>query len=144
MSCSYTTPTTVAPAAEITYLQDYIAYNSITAMQHSSGVFYSIHSQGTGSHPSVCSNITVKYVGSILGGGVFDSNLSVTGVKFVLGSLIKGWQTVLPALQAGGSVSLYIPPSLGYGETPVTDHNQNVIIPAHSYLQFNIDLLDVQ
>lgn len=144
MQCTYTAPDNVATAAEITYLQNYITANSITATQHTSGVFYTITQPGTGSLPNVCSNITVKYTGSILGWGVFDSNTSVTGVKFVLGSLILGWQTVLPILKTGGSITLYIPPSLGYGPNEIRDSNGNVIIPANAYLKFNIDLLDAQ
>lgn len=144
MQCSYTAPGNVATVAEISYLQNYITANSIPATQHASGVYYTITNPGTGSLPNVCSNITVKYTGSILGGGMFDSNTSVTGVKFVLGSLILGWQQVLPILSSGGSITLYIPPSLGYGSTEIRDNNGNVLIPANSYLKFDIDLLDVQ
>ena len=143
-ACSYIAPTDVAPASEINYLQNYITTNSITAIQHPSGVFYTLTQQGTGSMPTVCSNITVKYVGSLLGGGVFDSNTSVTGAKFVLGSLILAWQRVLPMLKTGGSITLYIPPSLGYGAHEIKDNQGNVIIPANSYLKFTIELLDVQ
>lgn len=144
VQCSYTAPANVATSAEISYLQNYMTTNNITAVQHPSGVFYTLTLQGTGSMPTVCSNITVKYVGSLLGGSVFDSNTSVTGVKFILGSLILGWQRVLPILKTGGSITLYIPPSLGYGSIAITDNQGNVIIPANSYLKFDIDLLDVQ
>ena len=144
VTCSYTAPTTSATAAEVNYLQNYITTNNISAIQHQSGVFYAITNAGTGSLPTVCSNITVKYTGRILGGNVFDSNTSVTGVKFVLGGLIVGWQRVLPLLKTGGSITLYIPPSLGYGSNVIRDNYGNTIIPADSYLKFDIDLLDVQ
>ena len=144
MTCSYTAPSNTATAAEITNLQNYLTANSITAIQHQSGVFYIVTNPGTGSIPNVCSNITVKYIGKLLGGGVFDSNTTVTGVKFVLGQLILGWQRVLPVLKTGGSITLYIPPSLGYGPNEIRDTQGNLIIPANSYLEFSIDLLDVQ
>lgn len=144
MQCAYSAPGSVATTAEISYLQNYITTNNINAIQHASGVFYTIVNPGMGSSPTVCSNITVKYVGNILGGGVFDSNTSVTGVKFELGRLILGWQRVLPILKTGGSITLYIPPSLGYGSTAINDNNGNILIPANSYLKFDIELLDVQ
>lgn len=141
--CSYTTPTAVATSSEISFLQNYITANNISAIQHPSGVFYTMNNPGTGSAPTVCSNVTVKYTGRILGGSVFDSNTSSTGVRFVLGDLILGWQRVLPLLKERGSITLYIPPSLGYGAGPITNSAGVVIIPANSYLQFDIELLDV-
>ena len=142
-SCSYTSSTAVAPSAEIAFLQNYITTNNITAVQHPSGVFYTLNNAGTGSTPGVCSNITVKYTGRLLGGAVFDSNTSNTGVRFVLGDLILGWQRVLPLLKGGGTITLYIPPSLGYGANPIANNAGVVIIPGNSYLQFDIELLDV-
>jgi FKBP-type peptidyl-prolyl cis-trans isomerase FkpA len=142
--CAYAPPANIATSAEISYLQNYVTTNSIMATQHPSGVFYTVTHAGTGSIPTVCSNITVKYTGSVLGGNVFDSQTSANGVKFVLGSVILGWQTVLPVLNTGGSITLYIPPSLAYGATPVYDQYGHVVIPANSYLKFEIELLDVQ
>jgi FKBP-type peptidyl-prolyl cis-trans isomerase FkpA len=144
IQCAFTPPATIATSAEISYLQNYFTTNNIQAIQHPSGVFYTITNQGTGASPTVCSNITVKYTGSLLGGAVFDSNTSVTGAKFALGSLIKGWQWVLPILKTGGTITLYIPPSLGYGSNPVRDNSGNIVIPGNSYLKFDIELLDVQ
>lgn len=141
-SCTYTTSTAVATSAEISYLQNHVTTSSLTAVPHNSGVFYNVTNAGTGSTPGVCSNITVKYTGRILGGNVFDSNTSSTGVRFVLGDLILGWQRVLPLLKEGGTITLYIPPSLGYGPNPISSYG-TVIIPANSYLQFDIELLDV-
>jgi FKBP-type peptidyl-prolyl cis-trans isomerase FkpA len=142
--CTYTESTNVATAAEISYLGNYLTTNSITASQHSSGIFYNTTNQGTGTVPGVCSTITLKYTGSLLNGTVFDSYTGAAGISFVLGELIPGWQKGLPLIKAGGSITLYIPPSLGYGAVDVRDQNGNVVIPANSYLKFTIDLLDVQ
>lgn len=143
--CTYSEPAITAPANEVAYLQNYVSANSIPATQHPSGVFYTIQNPGSGAAPSVCSNITVNYTGALLpGGNVFDSNTSPSGVSFVLGQLIAGWQKVLPLLRIGGSMTMYIPPTLGYGAYDRTDGNGNVIIPANSYLRFTVDLLDVQ
>ncbi len=114
-------------------------------IEHASGVFYTITTQGTGTKPDICSNITVKYSGSLIPSGtVFDATQpSSAGVNFALGGLIVGWQQVLPLLNAGGKITLYIPPSLGYGQNNVRDQNQNIVIPGNSYLKFEIELLNV-
>lgn len=143
-NCTFTESGKVATAAEISYLYNYLTTNSITASQHSSGVFYTITNAGARANPLICSNITVQYVGSLLNGTVFDSYTGSGGKTFVLGELIPGWQKGLPLIKAGGSITLYIPPSLGYESKDVRDSNGNIVIPANSYLKFTIDLIDVQ
>lgn len=143
--CAYTDSATSASTAERTYIQDYLTSNSITAQEHASGVFYSIANPGTGNNPSICSNITVRYTGTLIPTGTqFDASTGTTGVNFALGQLIVGWQKVLPILKSGGVITLYIPPSLGYGQQNVRDGAGNIVIPGNSYLKFSIELLNVQ
>ena len=87
--------------------------------------------------PTVCNRVTVRYSGRLTSGAVFDSNL--TGISFTLGQLIVGWQKGIPLIRPGGKITLYVPPSLGYGAAgaPPT-------IPANAYLIFDIDLVAVQ
>lgn len=144
--CGYSESNFTATASEITNIQTYLNNNSITATQHSSGIFYSIGTPGAGGVGStVCSNVRVNYSGSFMNNGVvFDSNSAPAGVSFILGQLIVGWQKGLPLIGTGGTITLYIPPSLGYGTQDRLDNNGNVVIPANSYLVFQISLLDVQ
>ena len=128
--------TGVPTAAEISSLQAYITANNITATQHSGGFFYRIVAQGSGATPTLASNVTVKYTGTLTNGNIFDQN--TTGVTFTLSQLILGWQRGLPLIQKGGSIILYLPPSLAYGCQQVGS------IPAGSNLIFSIDLVDVQ
>ena len=128
--------TGVPTAAEISSLQNYITSNNITATQHSGGFFYRIVAQGSGATPNLTSRITVKYTGTLTNGSVFDQN--TTGVTFTLSQLILGWQRGLPLIQKGGSIILYLPPSLAYG------CQQAGSIPPGSNLIFSIDLVDVQ
>ena len=144
-NCGYTDVNASASASEITTLQNYITANSISATQHSSGLFYTIDEAGTGNTASVCSNITVNYTGTLISSGtVFFFFFSTSGINFVLGQLIVGWQKGLPLIKAGGKITLYVPPSLGYGAFDKTDGNGNVVIPGNSYLKFSISLLYVQ
>ncbi len=140
--CPYQDQNYIAPASEVTALQSWINTNAPGATQHSSGVFYVIASPGSGGTPSVCSSVTVKYTGSLLNGTVFDSNS--TGFSSMLGQLIPGWQKGLPLIKAGGSITLYIPPSLGYGSQDIRNSGGAIVIPGNSYLKFTIDLTAVQ
>ena len=65
---------------------------------------------------------------------MFDSG---NNVQFNLSGLIIGWQEGIPLIAPGGSITLYLPPSLAYGSTAVGS------IPANSILVFTIDLLAV-
>ena len=128
-SCGFSDTNASASAAEVTFIQNYLAANSITAIQHTSGIFYSVEDPGTTNKASICSNITVNYTGWLMSNGnVFDSNNSGAGVSFVLGQLIVGWQKGLPLINNGGKITLYIPPSLGYGIYDRTDNNGNNLI----------------
>lgn len=140
-TCTYQTSTLVAPASEVTYLQNYLSARSIVAQKDSSGIFYSIDSVGKGLvTPGVCSYIGVTYNGKLLladnSNPTFDSNTA--GVGFYLGGTIVGWQKGIPLIKAGGSITLYIPPSLAYGTSG------NGSIPPNSYLKFSVQLLGVQ
>lgn len=139
--CTYTSPNVVAPPGEIDSLQRWLAANSIDAVQHSSGIFYKITEDGSGATPDVCNTIFVKYSGTFLSGGLFDAN--IYGTTFLLGQLVTGWQIGLPLIKAGGSITLYVPPSLAYGNRDIRDENNSIRIPANSYLIFKIQLVQV-
>jgi FKBP-type peptidyl-prolyl cis-trans isomerase FkpA len=128
--------TGVPTAAEVASLQAYITSNNITATQHPDGFFYRIITQGTGATPTLASTVTFKYTGTLTNGAVFDQ--STTGVTFVLSQLILGFRRGMPLIQKGGSIMLYLPPSLGYG------CNATGGIPPGSNLIFSVDLIDVQ
>jgi FKBP-type peptidyl-prolyl cis-trans isomerase FkpA len=122
------------PSAEILLLEDYLTKNNITATKDDRGFYYIINQQGTGDMPSVCSRVMVSYKGTLTDGVVFDEKKNI---DFQLTSLIKGWQAGIPLLKKGGSITLFIPPSLGYGDKAQSK------IPANSMLIFNIDLVKV-
>ena len=140
--CPFTDSNVVAPASEVTAVQNYLSANAITnTTQHPAGFFYHIKSSGSSPNPSVCSLVNTGYVGKFTNGNVFDQQTSFT---YQLSSLIEGWKKGLPLIGKGGSITLYIPPSLGYGAVDVRDGQGQVVIPANSILIFDIDLIDVQ
>jgi FKBP-type peptidyl-prolyl cis-trans isomerase FkpA len=133
--CPYTESTLVAPASEIADVQTFINTYHPAAIQHPSGLFYEILAPGAGASPTVCSTITVRYSGYLTSGVKFDENLS--GATFIMGQLIVGWQKGLALIKKGGSMNLYVPPSLGYGSHQVGS------VPANSILIFVITLDNV-
>jgi len=139
-TCQLSLSKAVAPPAEIASVQNYLSAKSITATQHTSGLYYVINNPGANITPTACSAVTVKYVGRLTNGSTFeDSNTSnPNGITFTLGQLISGWQIGIPLVQKGGSITLYIPPSLGYGASASGP------IPANSILIFTIELVNVQ
>lgn len=129
------TVTTSVPAGEVSNLRAYIQSNSISASEDSRGFFYTISDAGSNSKPSTCSSVTVNYIGKFTTGITFDQNNNVT---FPLSQLILGWQEGIPLIGTGGKITLYLPPSLGYGSKTVGS------IPANSNLVFTIDLIAIQ
>ncbi len=139
-SCTYTASGIVVPASEMASLQAYVATRPGTPILNSGGFYYEITAASTGSvTPQICSGVSVKYAGYLTNGFKFTSAAEeTTGATYTLGQLIPGWQRGIPLIKAGGAITLYLPPSLGYGSSAVGS------IPANSILIFTIQLTAVQ
>lgn len=136
--CNYNPCEIVAPASEITQLETYLASASITATKHCSGMYYTIVDPGSGAVPTICSTVSVKYKGQLTNGTIFDQ--TTTPVSFQLGGLIESWKKGIPLIKSGGTIRIYCPPSLGYGNNAIKDGSGNVVIPANSILIFEVEL----
>lgn len=143
--CTATESTQVATSTEIDSLQRYLNDHNITASQHESGVFYHMDSTGTGlKAPGVCSSIAVRYRGYLLGNTVpFDQYIDSGGVVMTLENTVAAWQRTLPLMRAGGGMTIYLPPSMGYGSVDKKNPDGDIIVPKNSYTKFSIELLDV-
>ncbi len=140
--CTQLAPTTIAPAAEKAYIENYLAANSITNAAEKNGMYYVISTQGTGTSPNLCSNMSIDYVGKFMltttDGAQFDNSQPGQPATLQLSNVISGWQLILPLIKSGGSATLYIPPSLAYGAAGRGS------IPGNAYLKFQITLRAVQ
>ncbi|MDQ6815283.1 MAG: FKBP-type peptidyl-prolyl cis-trans isomerase [Bacteroidota bacterium] len=125
------TVNTTAPASEVANLKAYLDASNITATADSRGFFYTIKAAGSSSKPTLCQSVNVSYVGKLTNGQTFDSNANAT---FGLSGLITGWQEGIPLIGSGGSIVLYLPPSLAYGS------GGSGPIPGNANLIFTIDL----
>ena len=102
-----------------------------------SGLQYKVIKEGTGKNPKPDSMVSVTYTGKLTDGTVFDSNADAKEpMAFPLPVMIKGWQEALPMMKEGAEYTLYIPPELGYGDTPPP----NSKIPKNAVLIFDVKL----
>ena len=137
ISCSKDTKTvTDYTAKNEQEIKDYLAKNNLTAQRSTSGLYYIINEQGTGTQPTAASNVTVAYKGYFTNGNVFDQS-KAEGISFELNQVIKGWTEGIPYFKTGGSGVLLIPSHLGYGST------NNGPIPGGSVLIFDVKLISV-
>ncbi|MBS1487583.1 MAG: FKBP-type peptidyl-prolyl cis-trans isomerase [Bacteroidetes bacterium] len=94
-------------------INTYIKNNSIAAMTDVSGIRYTLSGAGSGSVPSLTSNVTIDYTAKILStGNVVDQGNSV---NLNVSNLIIGMQIALLKMNEGTTCNLYVPSSLAYG-----------------------------
>jgi FKBP-type peptidyl-prolyl cis-trans isomerase FkpA len=127
--------TAVAPPAEVEALRSYLTSNAIVATEDYRGFFYVIGEGGTGENPTTCDDITVNYTGELTDGTEFDG---ADNIIFPLSNLIIGWQAGLPLIKPGGKITLYLPPSMGYGAAGGGP------VPPNSITIFDIDLIKAE
>ncbi len=82
-----------------------------------SGLYYIINNPGAETKIAVDDDLYVHYKGTLPDGTEFDST-SEDGpsANFSLKGVIEGWKEGLQLIGDGGSIKLYIPSALGYGE----------------------------
>jgi FKBP-type peptidyl-prolyl cis-trans isomerase FkpA len=142
--CNYPDSPTIAPDSQVQKVKAYLDSNGIIAQKNPSGFYYSIHSQGTGGFvTNLCSVVTVNYKGKLTNGSIFDSTTTNNPAAFALGRFIVGWQKGIPLINNGGSITLYIPPSLGYQAQDIRDNQGHIVIPGNSILIFDIEVLNI-
>ena len=110
---------------------------------------------GTGTAVVSGKTVTVRYTGwlydgtrSNFKGAKFDDNQTATSpLSTTVGGTdtIPGFNTGIIGMQVGGTRTVIIPPSLGYGATAQAGNTTyGVAIPANSTLVFDITLISIQ
>lgn len=114
----------------------YLQENDLEAQKSDTGLYYVINEPGTGTQPTVSSDVTVAYKGYYLNEEVFDES-DANGISFNLQQVIKGWTEGITYFKEGGNGLLLVPAHLGYGS--FDDRG----IPGGSVLIFEVDLISV-
>nr|VWO98353.1 Zn(2)-C6 fungal-type domain-containing protein [Ganoderma boninense] len=104
------------------------------------GVVVVDHKVGTGPPAKSGNTVSMRYVGKLQNGKIFDQNVKGTPFKFRLGKgkVIKGWDVGVAGMQVGGERLLTIPAPMGYGSQALSG------IPANSTLTFEVKLLEIK
>ena len=103
-----------------------------------SGLQYKIIEAGSDVKPEPQDTVWVKYKGTLIDGNVFDETPEdADPVRFTLNSVVAGWTEGLQLVGEGGSIELFVPAPLAYGEQgrPGIDPNSTLI--------FSVDLVKV-
>ena len=111
--------------------------------QTASGIRYIIQRQGSGDKPASGKTVRVNYEGRLLSGTVFDdSSLRGRPLEFQVGTgrVIQGWDETVLDMRPGEKRLVIIPPELAYGDQAVG----NGVIPANSFLIFEMELVSIQ
>ncbi|KAA1472844.1 hypothetical protein DENSPDRAFT_930576 [Dentipellis sp. KUC8613] len=112
---------------------------------------------GTGPQAKRGQTVSMRYIGKLQNGKVFDSNTKGKPFTFKLGkgevikgttfnlfddkyliTILQGWDEGIQGMQAGGERLLVIPPKLGYGSS------KSGPIPPNSTLTFECKLVDLK
>lgn len=102
-----------------------------------SGLQYKVIEEGSGTGPTLTATVLVNYTLTDLDGNVIDSS-NGTPISFPLGSVIKGFAEALTCMKAGGRITAWIHPDLGYGK------NGGGSIGPQTLLVFDIELISFQ
>lgn len=125
----------VAKAAE--FLQNNKQVEGV--IETASGLQYQVLTVGQGEvNPKANSKVKVHYHGTLLDGTVFDSSVERNEpISFGLNQVIKGWTEGLQLMVVGEKTRLFIPATLGYGNSTTGK------IPAGALLIFDVELLAI-
>lgn len=134
-------------------IKKYIDDNKLNVTKTDSGLYYTITKPGNGPVPAIGDTVVVNYVGKMLNGKVFDSNIKAEAVKGKLPSMprayepirfpvgqkrvIAGWDQGLALLNKGAKATFVIPSKLAYGE------QGNGPIAPFTPLVFEVELVDI-
>ena len=114
-------------------------YGSFEKLEN--GIRYKILKTGNGNKIGQKANVTVKYKGYLLDDTVFDDSDYHEPLSFVTagGQMIQGFDLMCQDMCLNEKRTIVLPPEYGYGSRSIGD-----IIPANSYLVFDIEVIQVK
>lgn len=117
-------------------IQNYFLLNQITNVtKDPSGLYYHIDTLGTGAHPTSSSSVVINYTTDLLDDSQVESQPSY---YFQLSNIdIEAWRIGIPFIAKGGTITLYVPSGLAFGNTGSPDGKiaSNTCVIYHITLQ---------
>lgn len=112
----------------------------------STGLRYIDSAAGTGNGVAWCKTVAVHYTGYLLNGTKFDSSRDLGRALIFtpgVGTLIDGFEQGVIGMASCARRRLIIPDSLGFGADTVRNANGDVIVPPHSTVVFDVEVLEI-
>ncbi|KAF9012431.1 hypothetical protein BDQ17DRAFT_1419824 [Cyathus striatus] len=105
------------------------------------GVKFKDAKVGSGPTAKKGNTVSMRYIGKLTNGKVFDSNTKGKPFTFQLGKgeVIKGWDVGIAGMQVGSERKLTIPPNMGYGK-----RGAGKDIPPNATLIFEVKLIEIK
>lgn len=139
---------------DVAAIAQYLEENNIEAQTTETGLSYVITEEGEGEKATNGSLVRVNYIGNVLNGPYFDTNIEEMAkekgmhaegreyqpFEFRLGTggVIKGWDEGIALLNKGAKATLYIPSGMAYGP-----RQRSATILANSILVFDVELVEI-
>lgn len=133
----------------------YLGENNIQTEQTESGLRYVITEEGSGETPEAGQTVKVNYVGKLLTGEVFDTNIESVAKEnnvyteqrpyepmefaYSTGAMIPGFDEGVGYIKEGGKAQIFIPSSLAYGP-----RGSGALIKPNTVIMFEVELVDVE
>ncbi len=119
-------------------ISEYLTANKLVITDTLSGVFVSVVNEGSKEKPQIATtkSITFKVIGEYLDGTIFDNNNSELATTINMGVMLEGLRIGITKFGRGGSGTIIVPPSLGFGSNPPRG------VRANATLAFKIELID--
>lgn len=107
----------------------------------SSGLQYTVVSEGSGKSPAASDTVEVHYRGTLIDGTEFDSSYKRgQTISFPLNRVIAGWTEGVQLMKEGAHYRFFIPYQLAYGERGTPGGP----IPPYAALIFDVELIAVK
>ena len=104
-----------------------------------SGLQYSIITEGTGEKATAKNQVKVHYTGTLIDGTVFDSSVARgEPATFGVTQVISGWVEGLQLMSKGAKYKFFIPSNLAYGA-----QGAGKVIGPNATLIFEVELLEI-
>ena len=121
-------------------LQNYIVENNITVEPLESGIYIIPMEKGKGRCPEKGEKVELDFDAKLLNGKTIGSTIDTDKkLSFVLGdgSVIPGWEEIVPRMHLGERITAVIPFEMAYGDHDVSG------IPSYANLVYDIKLLKI-